>query len=171
MDLWIFAYGSLMTKPTFDYVERIPATLLGHSRNFCILSNVWRGTPEKPGLVVGLVPGNQCQGFAFRIAPANHAAALAATDQVELIRDVYHRKTVPLSLADGRRVEGQAYVANLDSAEFRDYSPEEKIAMISTAAGRNGTSAQYLSDLRARLQELSILDEEVETLYRLIFKE
>jgi cation transport protein ChaC len=170
MSLWIFAYGSLMTKPTFDYVEKAPATLLGHSRCFCIVSHVWRGTPEQPGLVVGLVPGGTCEGFAFRIAPENEDEALSATDRVELIRDVYHRKSVSLVLTDGRNVEAQAYLTNLDSSEFREYSSEEKARMISTAMGRNGSSAQYLADLRERLSELSILDDEVETLYRLVFK-
>ncbi len=32
-DLWVFGYGSLMWRPGFDVLERVPAKLIGMHRN------------------------------------------------------------------------------------------------------------------------------------------
>ena len=69
-DLWVFGYGSLMWRPGFFYAERRKATLHGWHRSLCVYSHVYRGTPEQPGLVLGLDQGGQCQGVAFRVDAA-----------------------------------------------------------------------------------------------------
>ena len=64
-DVWVFAYGSLMWNPGFDYLERRPALLHGYHRAFCIYSNYYRGTDEQLGVVLGLDRGGACRGLAF----------------------------------------------------------------------------------------------------------
>ncbi|MYB35542.1 MAG: gamma-glutamylcyclotransferase, partial [Gammaproteobacteria bacterium] len=59
-NLWVFGYGSLMWKPGFRYLDCGPARLYGFSRRLCLWSIHYRGTPERPGLVVGLIPGGSC---------------------------------------------------------------------------------------------------------------
>src|SRR5260221_14124376 len=74
-DLWIFAYGSLMWDPGFAYAEAQPALLRGYHRSFCVYSPRHRGTPERPGIVLGLDRGGACTGSAYRVPAASGAAA------------------------------------------------------------------------------------------------
>src|SRR2546423_7228566 len=77
--VWLFAYGSLMWNPEMPFAERRPALLRGWHRSFCLYSRDYRGTPERPGLVLGLDRGGSCQGIAYRLPPEGLGAAI---DQV-----------------------------------------------------------------------------------------
>jgi glutathione-specific gamma-glutamylcyclotransferase len=76
-DLWVFGYGSLIWRPGFTYAERVPARLIGAHRALCVYSFVHRGTPENPGLVLGLDHGGTCRGIAYRVVVQDRAATLA----------------------------------------------------------------------------------------------
>ena len=88
-DLWIFGYGSLMWNPGFAHCGAEPALLRGWHRSFCVYSHRYRGTPERPGLVLGLDRGGACRGVALRI-PADAARdAVGYLWEREMIGGVY----------------------------------------------------------------------------------
>src|SRR4051794_23010766 len=112
VDLWVFGYGSLMWRPGFPHVERRHASLYGYHRSLCVLSHVHRGTPERPGLVLGLDRGGRCLGVAFRVAAREAEATVAYLRGREQVTAVYLERRLPIRLDDGRRVEALAYAVD-----------------------------------------------------------
>src|SRR5215468_4167590 len=98
-DLWVFGYGSLMWRPGFPYLERVPARLIGLHRALCVYSFVHRGTPEKPGLVLGLDRGGACRGIAYRVAAADRAATVSYLREREQMTSVYVETLRRITLA------------------------------------------------------------------------
>ena len=55
--VWLFAYGSLIWNPALHFDGRRLARVYGWHRSFCLSTQAGRGTPENPGLVLGLDRG------------------------------------------------------------------------------------------------------------------
>src|ERR1700757_5129003 len=102
-DLWVFGYGSLIWRPGFEFIERVPARLIGEHRALCVYSFVHRGTPEKPGLVLGLDRGGACRGVAFRVAAEKRAATVAYLRAREQVTSVYREVKRSVWLEDDAR--------------------------------------------------------------------
>ena len=58
-------------------------------RALCLFLRGYRGTPEKPGLVLGLDRGGACRGVAFRVAEKHSAATVAYLREREQVTSVY----------------------------------------------------------------------------------
>lgn len=158
---WVFAYGSLMWSPEMPVAETVTARLDGFARSFCLLSVRHRGTPETPGLVLGLeeTAGAHCTGLAFHVGAADWGASLAALRERELVTAAYREQVVPLALADGRRVEAMAYVMRLDHAQHvSGLSLDQQAEIIARARGGRGSNADYLFSTVAQLDRLGMPD-------------
>ena len=86
--------------------------LRGWRRSLCIYSHVYRGTPDKPGLVLGLDRGGACPGVAFRVEAALHEKTIRYLREREQPTAVYLQRTVPIVLETGERVGALVYVAD-----------------------------------------------------------
>ena len=164
-ELWVFGYGSLMWHPGFVYVDRHKALLRGWRRRLCIYSHVYRGTAERPGLVLGLDWGGACPGVAFRVDAALREPTVRYLRERELVTAVYLERTLPITLSDGRRVTALTYVA--DRAHGQYVGPMERgevLGLVRQGHGRSGDNAEYVLNTRDHLRDLGIIDGELEWL-------
>ncbi|MCW6511375.1 gamma-glutamylcyclotransferase [Lichenifustis flavocetrariae] len=157
--LWIFAYGSLMWRPDFTFVERQRAELSGYHRALCIWSHHYRGTVAKPGLVFGLDRGGSCIGVAFQIAPEAAAETLDAVRRRELITGVYREFVAPVALADGRTVDAVAYAADETHEQYAGrLDPEAILWVVAQAEGVSGANLAYVQNTQSHLLDLGVED-------------
>jgi cation transport protein ChaC len=172
--MWVFAYGSLIWRPGFPYAERHRALLRGYHRSFCLWSHRYRGTPERPGLVLGLDRGGACHGVVFRVPAGDAAEVLRYLDDRELpdgAEQVYHRRLLPVRLLDqpGRVVPAVAYVANRGCRLYAPrLAPEAAAAAIAVGVGQMGANRDYLANTLSHLAALGVRDRRLERIASLL---
>ena len=160
-DLWVFGYGSLMWNPGFAFAEQAPARLAGWHRALCIYSTVHRGTPEAPGLVLGLDRGGSCRGLAFRVEPANRGAVIDYLREREQVTAVYREIHRPVRLDDGsgRVVEAVTYVADRGHPQYAGRLDEDEVhRLVSRSRGKSGINPDYVLATARHLVGLGIAD-------------
>jgi cation transport protein ChaC len=158
-DLWIFGYGSLMWSPGFRYSQKSTGKVHGYHRSFCVYSHRYRGTPQRPGLVMGLCRGGSCWGVAFRV-PAKHTPrVLANLYRREMRNRVYKPRFLRVSIRQGRGVRALAFVADPQHRQFvGDLSLERTAQFIAQGRGLRGRNVDYLGYTLAHMHELSVKD-------------
>ena len=156
--VWIFAYGSLMWDPRFDFDIAEPAKIFGYHRRFCVYSHIYRGTPENPGLVFGLDRGGSCKGRAFRISPPAARKALSAVWDREMIYGVYLARDVYAKI-NNARVLCRTFVVNPNHEQYAGHLSNIQIAKIIIGAnGKAGPNKAYLQNTLNQLQTLGFSD-------------
>lgn len=170
-DLWVFAYGSLMWKPGFEFVERRRARLNGYRRGFCMWSIHHRGSVEEPGLVLALDPEDKasCEGIALRVSPDRSDHVLGYLRERELISSAYLERFEMISLDDGRSVEAVAYVMDRAHEQYTGaLSLERQAEVIARSVGGMGPNDEYLYSTLSHLNEMGCPDAEMEEIARLV---
>jgi cation transport protein ChaC len=169
--LWVFGYGSLMWRPGFPYLEAVHARLIGYRRCFCIYSIHHRGTPSRPGMVLGLDRGGSCEGVAFRVAPDLADATLGYLREREQVTGVYREAHLPVTLMKPARPEVMA-VAYLVERAHPSYAGALPLAtqarLIRGARGSSGVNLDYVVNTVNHLAQLGIRERELERLVTVI---
>ena len=168
---WVFGYGSLIWNPGFTFTDRRRATLSGWRRAFCMSSIVYRGTPDRPGLVLALDQDEDaaCHGVAYRVAGTEADATLAYLRERELVSYAYRETRLPLTLEGDEIVEAVAFVVKRDHAQYRGgLSLAEQADVIATAIGPRGPNAEYLANTIAGLDALGLPDADLARLSEMV---
>jgi glutathione-specific gamma-glutamylcyclotransferase len=166
-DLWVFAYGSLMWRPGFAYLERVPARLIGLHRALCVFSFVHRGTPERPGLVLGLDRGGMCRGIAYRIAATARADTLYYLRTREQVTSVYVESTRSIELEEPmqRRVRAVCYIVDRSHVQYAGrLTPAESLHHVRQGHGVSGANRDYVLETVRSLEALGYRESDLHLL-------
>jgi cation transport protein ChaC len=167
MDLWVFAYGSLMWRPNFFYEEKSHAVLEGAHRALCVYSVIHRGVHSAPGLVLGLDKGGQCEGIAFRVPARLVQDTRAYLHRRENVTNTYSAAVKPVKLMDGshRTVPALCFLVNRRHHQYAGDLPFERQAyLVRRSVGASGANIDYVMSTVRHLRELGIHDGRLEQL-------
>jgi len=158
-DFWVFGYGSLMWRPGFAHVETQRARLHGFRRALCVRSFVHRGTPQRPGLVLGLDRGGSCVGLAYRVPGGLADEVLAYLRERELVTSVYLERRLPILLETGERASALTYIVDRAHLQYAGSLDEiEAAAIVRGAVGQSGANEDYLFNTVEHMKGLGIRD-------------
>jgi len=162
----IFAYGSLMWRPDFEFLRARPARLLGYHRRLSVISHHYRGTKENPGLVLGLDRGGSCIGLVYDIAAEQWAAVHAKVRAREMLGDVYDEVAKRFSvLESGEKVQALTYVVRRQSEQYApQMTRDELLAFINRGQGTMGSCKDYVANTITHLRQFGIHDRGLEEL-------
>ena len=170
-DLWVFAYGSLMWRPDFPFVERVKARLIGAHRALCVYSFVHRGTAERPGLVLGLDHGGTCRGIAYRVSVPERNSTIAYLRKREQVTSVYREVMRPIWLqreSEGR-VAALCYVVDRGHPQYAGrLSLEQQLHHVRQGHGLSGANRDYVIETVAMLEELGCPETDLHRLAQLL---
>lgn len=163
---WIFGYGSLMWRPGFDYLASEPALVHGWHRRLCVYSFVHRGTPERPGLVLGLDRGGSCHGLAFQVAPQRWDETIAYLRTREQVTAVYLERRQPIRLLNtGRVVQATTYVVDRAHRQYAGVLEDEDLLRhVVNGEGVSGHCIDYVMSTVSHLREMKLHDPTLERL-------
>jgi cation transport protein ChaC len=166
-DFWVFGYGSLIWRPGFEYLEKVPARAIGAHRALCVFSHVHRGTPERPGLVLGLDHGGTCRGVAYKVAAARQADTVHYLREREQATMVY-RETVRAVWLEGSanaRVSALCYMVDRSHPQYAGrLSLDQQLHLVRQGHGRSGQNRDYVLETVKALEALGCRDHDLHRL-------
>lgn len=157
-DVWLFAYGSLIWNPVLEFDERVVATAHGWHRSFCLWSRVNRGTPERPGLVLGLDRGGRCTGVAYRIPERLAEQELRLLWRREMLLGSYGPRWIHVTHGK-RAMRAMAFVVLRGRSGYAGRMPAGAVVeRLIHARGAIGTGLDYLRQTIDGLAAVGIRD-------------
>jgi cation transport protein ChaC len=163
-DCWVFGYGSLVWNPLFHFEEKRVVTTHGYHRSFCLWSRINRGTPDRPGLVLGLDRGGRCRGVAYRIAPEKAENELRLIWRREMLMNAYLPRWVTVN--DGEtEFRAITFVIDRSGPSYAGRLPPATIIdRLMSCHGRMGPGLEYLLHTVDALRAHGIKDRQLQEL-------
>ncbi len=171
--LLVFAYGSLIWKPTFEATARHRALALGWHRQFCMEMRGFRGTPDEPGLMMSLVSGGRCAGVALEVAESRVDETVDGLMRRELhnVENLVDCRWITLRTEAGPRHALVFWAGPTGPSIKRGLPPEAAARQIARACGWAGSNAEYLRNTVLSLDEHGIHDRNLWHLQKLVADE
>ena len=171
--LWIFAYGSLIWKPTFPSVGRKHGVARGWHRSFCLELDRWRGTPEQRGLMMALDHGGSCAGLLYELPEEGLYEAVYSLvwREISFRHDLGTVRWLSVESDDGPVKALTFWAGPKGQRIFRKLPPEKVAASIARACGHLGSNAAYLHNTVLHLAEAGIYDRNLWRLQKLVARE
>lgn len=161
--LFVFAYGSLIFRPSRHFGARRPAAAHGYRRAFRQASPDHRGTPELPGRVVTLLRDEAatCGGAVYEVADERVDEALLELDDRE--SGGYDRAEVTLAVrGESAPLRAVTWIASPSNLNHLPPSPLAAVAdVVRRARGKSGANIEYVLRLAEALRHLGWSDPEV----------
>jgi len=170
-DFWVFAYGSLIWNPDFDFDERRVALARGWRRAFCLgWDHRFRGSREAPGLMLALDRGGQCRGVVHRLPAAGLEANMhrLIRREMSMVPSAFPPRFIGVDTEAGR-LAALTFAIDRNSGRYIGGLDAEAVAdVLSTACGFRGSMAEYLFSTVSHLEQLGIHDRHLWRLQELV---
>jgi cation transport protein ChaC len=169
---WIFAYGSLIWKPTFTSVRRKRGIARGWHRSFCLELDRWRATPEQRGLMMALDHGGSCAGLLYELAEEGLAEAVYGLvwREISFGQDLHTVRWLTVESDEGP-VTALTFWAGPKGKRILRMPLQEVAAVVARACGHLGSNAAYLHNTVLHLTEAGIHDRNLWRLQKLVAQE
>lgn len=158
---WVFAYGSLIWKPDFDFTDQRVARARGWHRAFCLGWDYrFRGNREEPGLMLALDRGGSCTGMIYQLPGDALEANLhrLLRREMSMRPSAFPARWITVETDEGR-ITALTFAMNRKSGRYiGDLSEDATANMLATACGFRGSMAEYLFETVAHLEKLGIHD-------------
>ena len=179
--LYIFAYGSLIFRPDFDYAERVAVCVRGFRRRFGLWSPFYRGSMERPGLVLGLDCGGCCLGVAYKLLRSSSGGEPYKTLQKlwrrEMFTEAYKPRLLRAYYKSGNDKSGKilspclGFVLDRASSQYAgDVDERTRLHAISVARGTRGSNRDYLLETQQGLSKESMHCSHIDSLAKKLAK-
>lgn len=170
--LRVFAYGSLLWRPGFEYRRKLRAHLYGFHRALRVWSVHHRGTEDRPGLVLGLDRGGSCAGCMFEVDENDKTDVAAYLWEREMVTSVYTPRIVRVHVGSGTPRYTDTALCFLLDRDHDQYAgnltARDAAAVVRAAEGYSGHNREYVRETLRGLREAGIDDHGLASVARML---
>ena len=126
-----------------------------------------RGTPQTPGLVLGLDRGGNCRGIAYRVAAQLRAQTIEYLRGREQVTMVYRETMRPVWLDDDpqQNVQALCYMVDRGHVQYAGrLTLERQLHFVRQGHGRSGNNRDYVLDAVKEIERQGYRDAQLHLL-------
>lgn len=161
--MYVFAYGSLIWHPNFDYSRRFKAVLKGYRRDYSIIETHHRGDVDNHGLVLGIHEdlNFNTHGVLFHIDNSKWEKVYNYLKERENPDKDYYLEKMVIVDSDFGSFEALTFVSNQEANTFFNSDClDSKASIIEKSNGLSGSNIDYFKNNFDCLEELNLLGDD-----------